>query len=130
MSFVYARRFLSGLQLPAEAATTYQLGLATLILLAVTPLDGLGALTEHPRALLGLILGLGLLGTGIASLLYYPIVDRMGAIRASTVTYLPPVVALAIGGLLAGEPVHWLDVLGTALILVAVIWSSREKPSP
>ena len=119
-SFVYARRFISPLGLSALAVTTYQIGGALLILLAVTGLHGIGAVFDDTRAWLGLVLGLGLCGTGLAYICYYLIVDRLGAIVASGVTYIPPVVALIAGAALAGEPVHGIDVAAMAAILVGV----------
>lgn len=44
----------------------------------------------------------------------------MGAVRASGVTYLPPVVALLIGCLLVGEPLRPLDVIAMSAILGGV----------
>ena len=126
-SFVYARRFISPLDLSPVALATYQMGLAVLILAAVTPLDGIGAVFGDTRAALGLIVGLGLAGTGLAYVLYYLLVQRMGAVRASAVTYLPPVVALLIG-VTAGEPVHGLDLVAMGAILagVGVVQSARS----
>ena len=66
LSFVYARKFLSSRDIPAVALTTYQIGLALLTLLIVTDLDGITAIKDDARALVGLTLGLGLLGTGVA----------------------------------------------------------------
>jgi len=43
LSFVYAKRFLSGLAIPAAALTTYQMGLGLLSLLALTRFDGITA---------------------------------------------------------------------------------------
>lgn len=42
-SFVYARKFISPLKLPAIALTTYQIGLAMIFLFATTSLNGIGA---------------------------------------------------------------------------------------
>ena len=102
-SFVYAKRFISPLKLPAAALTTYQIGLAMVFLFLVTSLDGIGAVFGDTRAWAGLIFGLGLGGTGLAYVAYYYIVEHLGALAASGVTYLSPVVALAIGVLLARE---------------------------
>jgi drug/metabolite transporter (DMT)-like permease len=41
-------------------------------------------------------------------------------VGASGVTYIPPVVALVIGTVLAGEPVRGLDVIAMAAILLGV----------
>ena len=72
---------------------------------------------------------LGLLGTGIAYVLYYYLVQRMGAVQASTVTYLPPVVALLIG-LLVGEPLRATDLAAMGAILggVYVIQTASKQP--
>lgn len=120
VSFVYARRFVSPLGIAPEALTTYQIGLALLTLLLVTDLQGLTSLGDDPRGLVGVILGLGLLGTGVAYILYYLIVDALGAVTASSVTYIPPVVALAIGWFLVAEPLHVLDAVAVLLILSGV----------
>ena len=69
-SFVYARKFVSPLGLSPLALTTYQIGLALLVLLATTDLDGITQVFADRRAALGLVLGLGLCGTGIAYILY------------------------------------------------------------
>jgi drug/metabolite transporter (DMT)-like permease len=119
-SFVYARKFVSPLGLSPLALTTYQIGLALVILLLTTDLDGITDVFVDPRASLGLVLGLGLCGTGLAYVLYYFIVDRLGAVPASGVTYVPPLVALVIGVLWAGEPIRILDVIAMVMILAGV----------
>ena len=55
-------------------------------------------------------------------------VDRLGAVAASGVTYIPPVVALGIGAWLAGEPVRASDIVAMAAILlgVGVLQSGRK----
>jgi drug/metabolite transporter (DMT)-like permease len=119
-SFVYARKFISPLKLPAIALTTYQIGIAMIILFLTTSLDGIGAVFNDTRAWAGLVFGLGLCGTGLAYVIYYYIVENLGAVAASGVTYIPPVVALVIGVLLAGDAIHPLGYLATVLILSGV----------
>jgi drug/metabolite transporter (DMT)-like permease len=127
-SFVYAKRFLTGLNISAVALCTYQIGIALLILLAVTDQTGMERIIESPKAMLGLSLGLGLSGTGVAYILYYFIVERLGAVVAASATYIPPVIALLIGIFIAGEPVHALDVLAIVAILggVFILQSGRR----
>lgn len=119
-SFVYARRCMATLDISPLALCTYQIGFALCMLAAVTPFAGLSRIGDSTVALAGLVLGLGLTGTGIAYVLYYYIVQRMGAVQASTVTYLPPVVALVIGGLLIGEPLRAADLIAMGAILCGV----------
>jgi drug/metabolite transporter (DMT)-like permease len=119
-SFVYAKRALTGLGIPAAALTTYQMAFGLVILLIVTRLDGITDIVADPRALTALVVGLGLLGTGVAYILYYFIVRVLGAITASGTTYIPPVVALAIGWLAVGEPLEWWDAAAVLLTLLGV----------
>lgn len=125
-SFVYAKRFIVPLNLPAAALTTYQLGLALLMLALVTDYQGVGHLWTDAHASAGLIIGLGLLGTGLAYIIYYYIVETLGAVAASSVTYIPPVIALMIGALLVGEPIAWADYGATFLIFIGVFLLRRQ----
>jgi drug/metabolite transporter (DMT)-like permease len=121
LSFVYARRFLSGLAIPAAALTTYQMGIALATLSVSTDFHGITAIRNDHRALVALIVGLGLFGTGFAYILYYLIVERLGAVTASSATYIPPVVALLIGWLLVDEPIDVLDLVAMLLIVAGVV---------
>jgi drug/metabolite transporter (DMT)-like permease len=119
-SFVYARRFISPLKLPAAALTTYQIGLAIVFLFTVTSLDGINAVFGNTRAWIGLVFGLGLCGTGLAYVAYYYVVANLGAVAASSVTYIPPVVALVIGVFLVGDEITPLGYVAMILILSGV----------
>lgn len=130
-SFVYARRFLVDKEISPMALSTYQLGLALLVLWLFTDLSGIGRIREDKIALTGLVLGLGLAGTGIAYVLYYFIVQHLGALKAAGVTYIPPVIALAIGSILVHEPLHNQDLFAMALILGGVyVLQTGKSHSP
>ena len=129
-SFVYARRFLVPKEISTLALTTYQLGIALLLMGLVTDLHGIGRIQEDSIALTGLVVGLGLSGTGLAYVLYYFLVKRLGALRAAGVTYIPPVVALVIGGLLVHEPLSSQDVVAMLLILCGVYVLQTGKRLP
>lgn len=128
-SFVYARRFLVGLDVPASAWTTYQMVLGLLTLLVVVDLGGTAAITTDARALAGVVLGLGVLGTGVAFLLYYVVVARLGAVTAASSTYVPPAIALVLGWLVNGEAARVTDALGVALVLAGVLGAARRAPA-
>lgn len=117
---MYARKFISPLKLPAIALTTYQIGLATIVLLLTTRLHGIAAVFKDTRAWTGLVFGLGLCGTGLAYVIYYFIVEKLGAVAAASVTYIPPVVALVIGVFLAGDVIPSSGYLAMILILSGV----------
>jgi len=125
-AFVYAKKFIIPLGIPAAALTTYQLGIGLLALTLVTDYRGIDQIFTSTHAAMGLVVGLGLLGTGLAYILYYYIIDNLGAVAASSVTYIPPVVALLIGALLVGEPIGWTDYGATTLIFVGVFLLKRK----
>lgn len=119
MSFVYARRNLSPLGLSPLALATWQTGLGLVTLAVVTDFDGMGAILGAPHALAGLVVGLGVLGTGLAYLIYYYILGKLGAVGASGATYMPAVVAVLIGASV-GEDVTTVEIAALAMILGGV----------
>lgn len=125
-SFVYAKKYIIPLKIPVAALTTYQLGLGLLVLALFTDYSGIGNIFASSHATFGLIIGLGLLGTGLAYIIYYYIVQRLGAVSAASVTYIPPVVALLIGALIVGEPIAPADYGATLLIFVGVFLLKRK----
>ena len=68
---------------------------------------------------------LGILGTAVASVIFYMLVKRAGAIFASMVTYGIPVVAI-IWGVIYKEEIGWKQVLCLILILAGVYVANRK----
>jgi drug/metabolite transporter (DMT)-like permease len=70
--------------------------------------------------------------TGIAYALYYRLINRIGAPRASTVTYLVPLFGVLWAWLALGEPLTGTMAAAGALILGGVAlnqqWGSLRKP--
>ncbi len=78
----------------------------------------------------GYVFVLGIIGTSIATLIFYNLIKIKDTIFASTVTYLMPVVAI-IFGLLDGELIGSLQFFGMSLILFGVYISGKKtKPEP
>ena len=80
---------------------------------------GLGQLpATAPAAKVWLaVLALGVLGSGIAYLLYFAIIASAGASRAILVTYLVPAFALAYGAVFLDEAITATALAGLALVL-------------
>ena len=80
------------------------------------------ALVQHPdaappaKAWLAVV-ALGVLGSGIAYLLYFAIIASAGASRAILVTYLGPAFALVYGAVFLDEAVTAVALAGLALVL-------------
>jgi drug/metabolite transporter (DMT)-like permease len=66
------------------------------------------------------ILVLGFVGTAVAYLLFFALIQRAGANYATLVTYLVPPIALAYGAIFLGESFGLADFAALALILVGV----------
>lgn len=121
LSFVYARRFLSPLGISPLALCTYQLGIASITLLVITDFTGATAIFDNGWIALGLFGGLGLFGTGIAYLCYYYVVEKLGAVKAASATYIPPIIAVLTGSLILGESIRLLDLGAMAAIMTGVV---------
>ncbi|WP_321924171.1 DMT family transporter [Paraburkholderia guartelaensis] len=128
LSYIYVRRFLSPINLAPLAIVTWQMGLALLILFALTDLHGTGQILQNGRAAAGVVIGLGLLGTGSSFLLYYVLLQELGAVAASGAVYITPVIALLIGWA-AGEHVGQLEIVAMLLILgsIAMLEFGRQR---
>ena len=68
---------------------------------------------------------LGIFGTAIASILFYMLMKRAGALFASMVTYGIPFVAL-FWGVVAGESVTVLQIIGLLIILLGVYLANKQ----
>ena len=76
------------------------------------------------------LLGLGVLGTGLAYVLFYWLIDNIGSVRSSLVTYVVPVIALFLGWLVLDEGIGLNVILGSALIIGGVASVMRgQAPS-
>jgi drug/metabolite transporter (DMT)-like permease len=128
-SFLYGiginlvRRHLTGL--PPAAVASATLGTSALLTLPF-------ALASWPRHAIPMHswLSAGLLGvicTGLAFVMYYRLIARIGANRASTVTYLIPVFGVAWAWLLLDEPLTLTMGIAGALILGSVALSQRPS---
>jgi drug/metabolite transporter (DMT)-like permease len=71
---------------------------------------------------------LGIMGTAVATILFYILIKRAGGLFASMVTYGIPFIALS-WGLLAGETINGWQVLGLVIILAGVYVTTRWKIS-
>jgi drug/metabolite transporter (DMT)-like permease len=97
----------------------------------------LAFLTEHPLAAIPVpnailaVVWLGLLGSGLAYLSYFRILQHWGATRTSMVAYLLPVVGIALGALVLKEDVSVNTLIGTVLVIGGIaLVNSRYGTRP
>ncbi|MFK7917267.1 MAG: DMT family transporter [Ilumatobacter sp.] len=73
------------------------------------------------------VLALGVFGTGVAFAIMGSLVGRVGSTRASFITYLIPVVSLALGVAFRGDTVAPLAIGGIALVIMGALMASRAR---
>lgn len=78
----------------------------------------------------GALVGLAVLCTAIAFVLLFALIAEVGPARAPLLTYINPVVALALGAIVLDEPITTGMAAGIPLILVGCFLASRRAGSP
>ncbi len=113
---VLAKAKLKGID-PIGLATT-QLTMASLMLLPVALVG------PHPSGVSGASMGaiatLGLVGTGLAYLIYFSLLAHISATHVVAVTYVLPIWGL-FWGLLAHESIGWTAYTGVAVVVVGLL---------
>ncbi|WP_229821312.1 MULTISPECIES: DMT family transporter [Streptomyces] len=128
VGWVYVRRTLVGTGHSHLSLTGGQLLLGTAQLAVVTPLFTTLP-TSFPMVPLLAVAALGVLGTGIAMLVQYGLVDQVGPTTAQMVTYFVPVIATAAGVALLGESLTWSTPVGAVIVLAgAALTQARRRP--
>lgn len=134
---VLARR-LKGYQ-PLQLAAGQLTGAALFVLPGAVIFEGCSFLSPPDAVAWGAWLGIALLSTFLAYILYFGILNRHGAAYVSLVTFLVPVSALSMGVVFLGEKIEWNTLVGAFMIgcgllvidgrILRRIWK-REEPTP
>ena len=72
------------------------------------------------------LIGLGVLSTGLAFMIYFNLVKEIGQARGSMVTYLNTAFAVLLGVIVLGEPLTIGIIVGLPLVLVGSYFASRK----
>jgi drug/metabolite transporter (DMT)-like permease len=125
VSYIYMDRYLARRGIGPVVLSACQLAAAAVMLAIALGVSGVQ--TPHVTAgSVAAIAVLGVIGTGLAYVLNYQIITSEGATVASTVTYLLPVVAIALGVLVLGESITMITLAGIALVLAGVALTRRR----
>lgn len=120
----YAKQAFSGI--PPLGMAVGQLTAATALLL---PLSAASVPTEVPSLAVALcVLGLALLSTAVAYLIYFRLIENVGPTSTVTVTLLVPVFGLLFGVLLLDEPFGFGTLAGLGIILSSVVLITGFAP--
>jgi drug/metabolite transporter (DMT)-like permease len=116
---VFVRRTLRGVS--SMTIATYVLlvsaaeALALSLLFSPPPI-----LSMSPKAWLAVV-WLGMLGSGLAFTCAYFVLEHWGASRYTLVTYVLPVIGLALGAIFLDEVIDWHIIAGSVLVLGGII---------
>lgn len=126
VAFSYMRHNLVGRGIPTISLSAAQLCAATGLTALWLPAGGLEPIHLDATALTAVVV-LGIFATGVTFYLTYRIIADEGATNAATVSYLLPVVSVALGSVVLGEDVGLRMVAGMVIVLVGVGMSRRQR---
>ena len=124
-SLAYMRKFVSNTGMTALMFSFLNIGIGAVIMLALTPLVAASAVTLDPW-IIGSVLLLGCLGTGVAYIWNQTTVRAWGPTRASTVTYITPIVGVVLGVVVLGETVSWNEPVGALVVFLGILLAQNR----
>jgi len=133
----YQKRFLAGSKVSGTGLSATLL-LCAMVQLAIVAPIATRQLPPAPWSLsievLGSVLALGALGSGIAFVLNMRNIRLIGASRSSMVTYLMPLFSILVGVLILREHITWYQPVGGLVVLLGVaisqgVFSIKRKPA-
>jgi drug/metabolite transporter (DMT)-like permease len=110
---------------PVIGVVTASLIVATLVYAPFAPMLWPDAV---PAAAVWSVVGLGVLCTAAAFLVFFALIAEVGASRATVITYVNPAVAIVLGALVLSEPLTLGMALGFPLVIAgSVLGTSRTR---
>jgi drug/metabolite transporter (DMT)-like permease len=122
---VYIRRVLASRKIPPLALAASQLIVAVVVQAVITPFTGWPAPSFTWPVTASIVL-LGVVGTGAGYIIYFRLINDIGATTASTVNYLVPVTAVLVGTVTLRESITPEMVLGTIVVLLGLAVAERR----
>ncbi len=121
---VVLTRWLS--DLPSLGVIAAALGISALVYIPVVALDGgVPAAMPATRIVVSVVL-LAVVCTAAAFMMLFILVAEIGPVRATTITYLNPAVAIAAGALVLGEQISGWTIVGFVLVLAGSYLVNRR----
>jgi len=127
---VYAKKFVTP-HVKALPMVTIQLAMAFIVSTGLAlAADGLPLWDQLTAPVLAASLTLGAVGTGLAFLIYYTLIERIGATNATMITYITPLIGVMAGGLFLDEPITTSLLVGGVGIIVGVWIAQSVRRTP
>ena len=119
-SLAYMRKFVSNSGMSALVFSFLNIGIAAAIMAVLTPFIALTPVALDPW-IVGSVILLGCLGTGVAYIWNQNTLRAWGPTRASTVTYITPGGGVALGILILGEGLSWNEPVGAVVVFLGIL---------
>jgi drug/metabolite transporter (DMT)-like permease len=116
----YLRKFVTPRGISAPMVAFGQVGTAAVLMLMLSPVLLPGPLALSAPIVISM-LALGIFGTGLAFLWNINVMRAWGPTRNSTVTYLTPIIGVALGVLILGETLTWNEPIGAAIAILGIL---------
>ena len=96
--------------------------------LFLTPLSFFNLPDQMPdNNAIAALLWLGIVSTGIAYLGYIRLIEQIGAVRTSTVTYLLPVFSIIWGSIFLQEKITWIIFGGFIFVMIGMYFANNRN---
>jgi len=131
LSYALATQYVNSVQEKEDAPTPFANAHGSMwgAALVVLPLAILfPAPQETTPGIAGAVLALAIVCTGVAYLIYFRLLDDVGATSTLTATFLSPVFGILCGALFLDEPVGWHTVAGSAIVLLGTALVTGFRP--
>ncbi len=128
-SLAYMRRFLADSGMSPLTFSFVNIGIAAVIMTALAPAIATTPVRLDPWIVGSMVL-LGCLGTGVAYIWNQNTLRAWGPTAASTVTYITPVVGVALGVLVLGERLGWNEPVGAVIVFLGILLAQNRLRMP
>lgn len=127
VSFVYTSRTITG-RIPGMTAAIGQITAGAVMSAVVAAIaTGLSDAPTHvDLKIAAAVVTLGAVGTGVAYLLFFRLIEVGGPTAASTVTFAMPFVGVLLGVLVLDERVGWNVAIGGAIVIAGIVTVRRR----
>ena len=96
--------------------------------LLLTPLSFFNLPDQIPdNNAIAALMWLGIVSTGIAYLGYIRLIEQIGAVRTSTVTYLLPVFSIIWGSIFLQEKITWIIFGGFIFVMIGMYFANNKN---
>jgi drug/metabolite transporter (DMT)-like permease len=126
---VYARRFVTGYRPIIPALFEVGLALMMISILAVVFENPFAQISTISIEALFSVLWLGIMGSGLAFIIFFRLLTNWGPTRTSLVAYVMPIWGVALGAVVLSEAIDLGRLSGTALVIAGIALVNLNRDS-